>query len=178
MNRRRLAFRITRGLFLTDTRMSGWGRAWQLLSRFTWELPQTLVGWLYSMGRAVLGRIDRVDTFGGITFVTRSNCGYGMGVSLGSFIDLWTWRDTGLRDEDFVVGDQLCMHEYGHVVDSRRFGFLYLFVIGIPSLMSAYGKGDHRVFWTELRANHHAKRYFAKFPKVRWDDREYPSQKR
>ena len=88
--RLKIAAQLTRGLFLTDPNRSPWSRVWQLFSRFTWELPQTLVGWLYSVGRALAGQIDRVDTLGGITFATKSSCAYLMGVSLGTFVDLWT----------------------------------------------------------------------------------------
>ena len=85
----RLAAQITRGLFLTDNKRSAVGRLCQLFLRFTWELPQTLVGWFYSIMRALAGKVDQVDTFGGITFATRKNYKYGMGVSLGTFVDLW-----------------------------------------------------------------------------------------
>lgn len=175
-NRFSLAASITRGLFLTDSRRSPWGRVWQLVSRFTWELPQTIVGWLYSLCRALAGQADRVDHFGGITFVTKSDCKYGMGVSLGSFIDLWT--DPWIRGEGerFVLGNQLCMHEFGHTADSQRFGWAYLPVIGLPSLWSALGKGNHNVFWTELRANCHAKRYFGKHYGIAWNEKGFPTE--
>ena len=55
------------------------------------------------------------------------------------------------------------MHEYGHYIDSQMFGWYYLPVLGIPSLISAAGDGDHSRFWSEIRANKNAKEYF------RWD---------
>ena len=58
-HRLKTAAQLTRGLFLTDHNRSAWGRVWQLLSRLTWELPQTLVGWLYSVVRALAGQVDR-----------------------------------------------------------------------------------------------------------------------
>ena len=168
---------VCRGLFLTDEKRSFLGRVWQLLSRFTWELPQTLVGWLYTMFRAFFGQVDRVDTLGGITFATKSTEVRCMGVSLGSFVDLWDghWLHDG--EGGLVLSNQLCMHEFGHTADSRRFGPLYLFVIGIPSLVNAMGKGNHSVFWTEIRANRHAKRYFAKRYGIGWDEYGYPTVK-
>ncbi len=176
LHRLHLAAQITRGLFLTDRKRSAIGRVWQLVSRFTWELPQTLVGWLYSVGRALAGQIDRVDTLGGITFASGKARSFGGGVSLGSFIDLWLWREMGGDGDGFVVGNQLCMHEFGHTADSQRFGWLYLLVIGLPSLLSAMGKGNHNVFWTELRANRHAKRYFSKHYSIAWNDLGYPTE--
>ena len=55
------SLKVTRGLFLTDVKRMPWGRVWQLFSRFTWELPQTLVGWLYTLARTFAGQVDRVD---------------------------------------------------------------------------------------------------------------------
>ena len=171
--------KVCQGLFLTDPKRSFWGRTWQLLSRFTWELPQTLVGWLYSLFRALFGQVDRVDTLGGITFATKKTKKTGcMGVSLGSFVELWDghWLCDG--DKGLVLSNQLCMHEFGHTADSQRLGPLYLLVIGIPSLISAFGKGDHSVFWTEIRANRHAKRYFSKHYGVDWREYGYPTRKK
>lgn len=165
------------GLFLTDPKRSFWGRAWQLVSRFTWELPQTLVGWLYTLGRALVGQVDRVDRFGGITFATKVKGQGCMGVSLGTFVNLWDGH--WLRDgkEGLVLSNQLCMHEFGHTADSQRFGPFYLLVIGLPSLISAMGKGNHSTFWTELRANRHAKKYFSKRYGMTWSEFGYPTKK-
>lgn len=175
-HRLRLTAQVTRGLFLTDSKRSVMGRVWQLFSRFTWELPQTLVGWLYSVGRALAGQIDHVETFGGITFATKSGCEYGMGVSLGTFVDLWAGPWMHGEKEGFILGNQICMHEFGHTVDSQRFGWAYLPVIGLPSLLSAFGKGDHNVFWTEIRANRHAKKYFSKHYSLAWNEPGYPTE--
>ena len=175
-NNIRNAVKICRGLFLTDPNRTVWGKVWQLFSRFTWELPQTLMGWLYTLLRALFGQIDRVDTLGGITFATKSNCAYSMGVSLGTFVDLWSGRWMRGDGTGFIIGNQLCMHEFGHTADSQRFGWAYLPVIGLPSLMSAFGKGNHNVYWTETRANRHAKRYFSKHHAIAWNENGYPTE--
>lgn len=174
----RTAAKVCRGLFLTDPQRSFWGRLWQLFSRFTWELPQTMVGWLYTAGRALVGQVDRVDTLGGITFATKIKGEGCMGVSLGTFVDLWDghWLRDG--EQGLVLSNQLCMHEFGHTADSQRFGPIYLLVIGLPSLISAMGKGDHSVFWTELRANRHAKNYFGKRYGIDWSEFGYPTKKK
>ena len=171
-----LAAQITRGLFLTDTNRSLWGRVWQMLSRFTWELPQTLVGWLYTLMRALCGQVDRVDTLGGITFATKKGWSYSMGVSLGTYVDLWAGSWMRGEGEAFILGNQICQHEYGHTADSQRFGWFYLLIVGLPSLMSALGKGDHNSFWTEIRANRHAKVYFGKYYGIAWNESDYPTE--
>lgn len=172
----RFIAQLTQGLFLTDNKRSPWGHVWQLVSRFTWELPQTFVGWLYSVSRALAGQVDRVDTLGGITFATKLGCSYSMGVSLGTFVDLWAGPWMLGEGEAYILGNQICMHEFGHTVDSQRFGWLYLPVVGLPSLISAFGKGDHNVFWTEIRANHHAKRYFSNNYNIAWNENGYPTK--
>ena len=163
-NRFSFVAQLTQGLFLTDNNRSPWGRVWQLFSRYTWELPQTLVGWLYSVGRALAGQVDRVDTLGG------------MGVSLRTFVDLWAGPWMLGEGEAYILGNPICMHEFGHTADSRLFGWFYLPVIGLSSLLSATGKGNHNVFWTEIRANRHARRYFSKYYSVAWNETGYPTQ--
>ena len=66
------------------------------------------------------------------------------------------------------------------LTDSRRFGFSYLFAIGIPSIISAASSNamttapfqTHSKYWTEKRANRHAEKYFRKHYGVDWD-RQY-----
>lgn len=78
--------------------------------------------------------------------------------------------------------DPMYMHEYGHTIDSRNFGITYLLAIGLPSVISAASIGDghsHKIFYTELLANRHAKKYFSKWYNVKWDSwaKNYPLTK-
>lgn len=51
-------------------------------------------------------------------------------------------------------------HEYGHSIQSRLLGPLYLFVIGIPSLWSvAFRPDKHSQFYTERWADRLAPKY-------------------
>ena len=65
--------------------------------------------------------------------------------------------------------EPMYMHEYGHTIDSRNFGITYLLAIGLPSVISAAGTGDHSIFYTELLANKHAEKYFSKWYNVKWN---------
>jgi RHS repeat-associated protein len=38
------------GLFTTDSNKNFWGQTWEFISRFTWQLPQTVVGFAYAQG--------------------------------------------------------------------------------------------------------------------------------
>ena len=44
------AWKIDKGLFKTDPNKSFGGRAWELISRFTWQRTQTVVGNLIMTG--------------------------------------------------------------------------------------------------------------------------------
>ena len=78
---------------------------------------------------------------------------------------------------DYVKYDPMYMHEYGHTIDSSKWGLLYLFAIGIPSAISASkvssgSNYQHQAYWTERRSNKLAAAYFSKFG-VDWNTREY-----
>ena len=108
-----------------------------------WQLPQNLVAVLMMpfLGKMKLIRFD-LYTF---AFECKKMSG---GISLGNFIFL---SPTSAQKETTIL------HEYGHVLDSQKFGWLYLFVIGIPSLLWAgfLSKGKcYYNFYTEKRANH------------------------
>lgn len=77
------------------------------------------------------------------------------GISLGSFIYLSRYS---AKQKTSI------MHELGHVADSHLFGPLYLFVIGLPSILWAvlhtyckvFSKRCYYSFYTEKRANKNA----------------------
>jgi hypothetical protein len=130
-----------------------------LLSRYTWELLQTVVGFwagvvaiLRARHALALGRWGDVlvvrgwrhqDCWGGICF--------------GSVII----GDTRI---DATINNRLFMHEYGHTLQSRASGPTYLLRYGLPSLISAFGPGYHSLHPVELDANFRAKRFFEQQP--------------
>jgi len=62
------AARIWGGLFAADTDKGGWG--WQIVSRLTWQLPQTTLGFLGAHGENMLGEVQKVEYCEGATVVT------------------------------------------------------------------------------------------------------------
>jgi RHS repeat-associated protein len=173
------SLKLLGGLFVVDENRGFWENAGMLLSRWTWENIQTWSGYGYSSSQNIFDNIDRVDYFGGATFATNENAGCNDGISLGNYINI-NIRDeiTGSFDER-VLSDPLFMHEYGHTIDSRLFGFSYLFAIGIPSIFSANkAKNDpsyhHYEYWTETRANRRAEKYFKKHFNINWNYPRYP----
>lgn len=155
------ALRIFAGRYRFDRRpLRGVGQA---LTRFVWELPQTGVGYLVTQWRNICGGVQRVDFMHGTLFATGRNRrphAYS-GISIGCFVNMWLPKDI---DGDFEEFARRCpydmyRHEFGHSVDSRRWGWLYLPLVGLPSVVSEImeltgsSRHRHQDFWTERRAD-------------------------
>jgi len=84
---------------------------------WTWELPQTLLGYV------IMKFIDnyKVQNFRDVKLVLMNKQRFG--ISLGRYILLN--KNTREINKD---------HEYGHCIQSKKLGPLYLIVVGIPSI--------------------------------------------
>lgn len=128
-----------------------------VVSALTWELPQSVLAlvvflWLKLTGRKLV-RIYG-NTPGVVAFRVLS---WGRGVSLGRFVYI----------SDHFLTHKVVMHEYGHSLQSRILGPLYLFVVGLPSITQnilgiVLSKGFKR--------DGYAKRYYQRFPED-WADK-------
>jgi hypothetical protein len=153
------AWKIDVGLFKGDWK--------QILSRFTWEWHQTLLGYGASQGYNLIGGVKSVSHYGGATVVETYKERWGA-FTLSSFI----MGESGIKAN---LSNQLFMHEYGHYLQSQSWGPLYLPKFGIPSLMSAAGDGVHRLYPVEQDANARAYDYFKNKPGfTTWDYVNYP----
>lgn len=174
------------GIFQTDEHRSFGGQVFQLFSRMTWEAPQTIAGNLYSHARNIQGAIHNVDYYGGATLVNRNNPDViGWGLTLGSYIN-----GTNLEADPYI--DETFRHEYGHTLQSRLVGPLYLTSVavqsGIGQLLADFGVNTHNREWYETQANRMALRYFSKFEPdalvpnpatgrgIMWDFNENPTK--
>ena len=108
---------------------------------FLWQLPQNLIAFLMMpfVGKMKLIRFENYTW----AFECPKMIG---GVSLGNFVFLspsCSNKETSIR------------HEYGHVMQSHLLGWLYLFIIGIPSMLNAmFSITDcYYDFYTESWAN-------------------------
>lgn len=110
---------------------------------YIWCLPQNLLGLalrLFYKGN---------DSIYEDAIVRRSTKMLG-GISLGKYIIVNQWSSK----EDVK-------HEYGHCIQSKKWGWLYLPVVGLSSLIWAWLYGpiidpdevDYYSFWTEKNAN-------------------------
>ncbi|WP_372776639.1 FG-GAP-like repeat-containing protein [Mangrovibacterium sp.] len=123
----------------------------QIVSRFTWELPQTIVGYIASQGSNMIGDVEDVSYFHGATVVRHYSDKWG-GFTIGSYINI----DSGSTNYDI-------MHEYGHYLQSQAVGPGYLFGYALPSLINAGAMDSqdrHNAYWVEQDANVRARNYF------------------
>jgi hypothetical protein len=175
--------RIDAGLFKTDPNRNNVGRALQLLSRFTWELPQTVAGNIYSSVRNVRGNVTDVSYYGGATLVNQKKDGEGAwGATLGSYIN-----SQNVVADPYT--DELFRHEYGHTLQSRVVGLFYLPFVAAPSSVGAFldynvGINNHDQEWYETKANIMSRRYFNNHDQnaldeskggTSWNYSEYPT---
>ncbi|RME27589.1 MAG: hypothetical protein D6798_04230 [Deltaproteobacteria bacterium] len=93
-----------------------------------WEFPQNLLGVLLWLLLRVRGRVRSEEWDRGRWFIETAH----LGVSLGSFV-FWCPDPHPVGALERWTRE----HEYGHTVQSRRFGPLYLLVVGLPSLSRA-----------------------------------------
>ena len=161
---------------MTDPNQKWWERTLTLVSRFTWEFPNTFVGNSFSHIRNNTSKVN-ITYYNGATLVNHDDGNGKWGVTVGSYIN---GNDLKANPEE----DKVFAHEYGHTKQSQILGPLYLPLVGIPSLTGSvfdydYGfSNDHDREWYEVWANQLSYNYFEKqgYSTVtsNWDFKENP----
>lgn len=140
------AWKIDMGLFK--------GNFGQILSRFTWESDQSMLGYLSSGFYNLFGGVKSVTYYDGATAVESYKPNWG-GFTLGNFII----GDRGLQADP---NNSLFQHEYGHYLQSQKFGLFYMQKFAIPSFFDTLSKNNHTLHYAEQDANSRAFTYFNK----------------
>jgi hypothetical protein len=89
------------------------------IALYLWSLPQNLLGLLLRL--IYKGNDSQYED----AIVRRSVKMHG-GISLGKYIIINQWST-----------QKTVQHEYGHCIQSKRLGWLYLIVVGLPSIIWA-----------------------------------------
>lgn len=98
---------------------------------YLWQLPQNLLGLLLI---AIYKNAKRVDDFEDVHVYKTDKMP--SGISLGKYIILHPLCFTN---------ETILKHEYGHCLQSQILGWLYLIVIGIPSILgNIYNRLFHK----------------------------------
>ena len=153
--------KIMLGLLRTGGHQNIFQSAWEVISRFTWQIPQTLVGYGYANYLNYTSE-TKIDYYGGTTTISTS--AMKNAVTLGNYI-------SGNEDLEASPSNGLFQHEYGHYLQSKRFGPAYLPAFAIPSGLSVAKGNDHKYFRVEQDANARAIKYFNKRGVLDWNFR-------
>jgi len=124
---------------------------WQGISRGSYESIQQNLGSGIGHLRNTFGEVDNVEIFDGVTLIN-GNYGTGWwGFALGSMIN----------SKNIDVNSDGFWHEFGHTMQSRRWGPLYPFAIGIPSVLSSkFTPSKHDGRWYEKDATYLGNKYW------------------
>lgn len=120
---------------------------------FIHQLPQNIIGLIVYLWNFRSVKIwKKFD----ITYYSAKNIG-NAGVSLGHFIFI---------DSDIPVTESDLKHEHGHQIQSLKLGWLYLFIVGLPSVT---GNIYHRIAHNNWTPEQKIKWYYSQ-PVERWAD--------
>jgi len=124
----------------------GRGSFGQVVSKFTWQLPQQLTGVLGGTISNVLGGVESISHQNGATLINSSLINSGA-FTVGSIIQ---------APSGYTFSSSLIQHEYGHYLQSQLVGPAYLPFVALPSFgsfladeLNILPKHDHERFWTE-----------------------------
>jgi RHS repeat-associated protein len=149
------ALRILSSFVAVDKNKTFMGKVLQVISHFTWELPQQVVGVLTAEVTNVFGGISSVESKNGALVLQNKGMAAGVGFTLGNILTVGAGSDRAAVS-----------HEYGHYIQSRRFGFGYLPGFALPSVVRAFFWGRSNTnkpydsFYTESNATKLGKKYW------------------
>lgn len=147
--------KIFAGLFVTDPNKTFFGRVWEFFSRGIWQPIQTFGGIVTAYTYNLFGINDGIESINylyGATVIQTREASWGA-VTQGNYI-------IGSHDIAASPDNRLFQHEYGHYIQSQKFGWYYYGKFGIPSLISASNDKDHNMNPVEQDANIRALMYF------------------
>jgi hypothetical protein len=139
------------------------GNPWQVTSRFTWELPQTIIG---VGGANIMNMTKQIDVsyYENATVIEGGGFG-GKSAGIGHTIFLAPGS---------TVQSQLFLHEYGHYRQSQFFGPLYSVLALASGINMVLHPDKHDKFWVERLANDYARNKFGNRYGSVWGTTNYP----
>ena len=144
--------------------LSASGAIWGLIMekimnviKWLWQLPQNLLGFLLTRKY----RCKSVRYMNGKPINTYYKSFFRSGISLGDYIilDYWYYGRGYFQ--------QIVAHEYGHSRQSLILGWLYLPLVGLPSLI---GNIWDRLFHKKWSSDQREKWYYSRYPE-NWADK-------
>ncbi len=139
------------------------GNLWQVISRFTWELPQTTIG---VGGANIMNMTRKID----VSYYESATVIEGGG---------FKGKSAGIGYTIFLapgstVQSILFLHEYGHYRQSQFFGPLYSVLALASGINMVLHPNKHDNFWVEWLANEYARNKFGNRNGNVWGSSTYP----
>lgn len=122
----RNGWKILKSFIQTNPTKTLAGEILQIVSRFTWQLPQQVLGVLIAETTALFGGVQSVNFAEGATFIKSKYYKHGSGLTVGSIVTT-----------EVNPSSRVKRHEFGHTVQSSFLGPLWLPVIAAPSFIRA-----------------------------------------
>lgn len=158
--------RIWGGLFVSDTNLTSGNRFLEVGSRFTYQGPQTGIGFFMAhFYNTMLCKVNDVSHPNGSTMLNM-NVSW-TGICFGNYI---LAKKKSAPDPN----NRIFQHEYGHYLQSKRMGFAYLVRVGLPAIMSTGVHDEHPV---EVDCNREAFLYFNRVNPAFQNDSAYADKK-
>ena len=130
------------------------GNLIQILGKWTWELPQSILGNVLAHSYNMLSDIEVDSNYGIVTIAgATGSSDNNRAVTIGHY-------SMGPNNYYPKFTDNMFVHEYGHYIQSQYFGPLYLVCIGGPSLFGTTNNKEYKHRWFEVNANVLAAKYF------------------
>ena len=168
----RTASDIILGQFYYDSSKSVGHQIWQAFSRRTWESMQQWLGYNIAQARNTFGGIDNVQFAAGAVLANHNNPNSTKrrGLTLGNTIN----------GTNMDISQEIFTHEYGHILQGRRWGPLYFLMIAPGSLISCWNDtaqktNKHSYRWYERQANKLGYEKYRREPL--WPNSNYPFNK-
>jgi RHS repeat-associated protein len=148
------AWKLSWGMFKTDKNLNFFQRYWQFMSRYTWEMPVTAFGqaW-HGVANAFSPGEVNVGYFHGATVMQTNWMDKWGAVTVGSNITMG-YNSGGIDENNTTL-----LHEYGHYLQTRKYGAIPWANMALSSITTPKGK-PHMANWTEQDANYRSMRYF------------------
>ncbi|XZF13753.1 SpvB/TcaC N-terminal domain-containing protein [Chitinophagaceae bacterium MMS25-I14] len=156
------ALRIDAGRFVTDPNLPPLQRAWQLISRFTpREATQAELGNIIENYENLRQNVEGVHYFYGATVadVKGWRDKGTLGVDMGNYIRVVQYDGIAYDHGNLTQPSETVMHEYGHYLQSRRYGLVGYFIGALNS--AAHSNESDGLAWDERNASDMGHDYFA-----------------
>lgn len=134
------------------------GNFGQVLNKWTWGLVNSVVGNLVAEAYNLVDKVDGVTEMDGMLALAGPMGSSGRAATIGHY---------SLGPEGYTADwrDHLFVHEYGHYIQSQRWGVFYMPAIAIPSVASAaftskWSGMKHKERWFEVNASKLGAEYF------------------